>query len=64
MNRMSENEYIIHLLEKVLAKLSEMEQRLDNHDSKLAKHISVQHAFRSTGKRQNTLQDTQVTGRY
>jgi hypothetical protein len=64
MKRMTEAEYTIELLEKVLAKLSEIEQRLDNQDAKLRQHISVQHAFRSTGKRHSDLQGTQVAGRY
>jgi hypothetical protein len=66
MKRMSENEMIIHLLEQVLTKLDDIEQRMENQDAKFQRHITVKHPYRSMGKRHGNqhLQDTQVPGRY
>ena len=66
MHRMSENDYIISLLEQALVKLDEIEARLDKRDAELQKHIAVKHPFHSLGKRHANpaLRDTQVPGRY
>ena len=66
MKRMTEHEYTIELLEKILSKLSEIEQRLDAQDRRLSRHVTTSHAFSSKGKRytDQALRDTQIAGRY
>jgi hypothetical protein len=65
MKHLSENELIIHLLEQVLAKLDEIEQRLEKQDDNLNRHNSVKHTFISKGKRYRSepMRDTQVAER-
>jgi hypothetical protein len=65
MKHLSENELIIHLLEQVLAKLDEIEQRLEKQDGNLKKHVDVKHPFISKGKRYRSepMRDTQVVER-
>lgn len=65
MKHMTENELIVHLLEQVLAKLDDIEQRLEKQDSNLNQHVIVKHPFISKGKRYRSepMRDTQVTDR-
>lgn len=65
MHHMTENELIINLLEQVLAKLDEIEQRLEKQDSNLDRHNTVKHTFISKGKRYRSepMRDTQVADR-
>jgi len=65
MNHITENQLIIHLLEQVLAKLDEIEQRLEKQDGNLNRHNTVKHTFISKGKRYRSepMRDTQVVER-
>jgi len=65
MNHITENQLIIHLLEQVLAKLDEIEQRLEKQDGNLDRHNTVKHTFISKGKRYRSepMRDTQVAER-
>jgi hypothetical protein len=65
MKRMSENEYIIHLLEKLHERLDVIESDIAKNQRALEQHKTVAHTFRSLGKkhRQEALRDTVVPGR-
>lgn len=65
MKHLSENEYIIHLLETLDKRLDAIEARISKNETALVQHKSTSHTFRSLGKkhRPEALRDTQVIGR-
>lgn len=65
MERMTENQYMIQLLEKIDHNLEQMLQRVEKTEKALQQHKSTSHVFRSMGRkhRHENLRDTQVPGR-
>lgn len=66
MERMTESQYIIQMLEQTLEKLDAIEKRMEVYENKLSNHKTVHHPFRSHGKHytKQSLLDTKVVGRY
>lgn len=49
-HQISEHEYIIQLLEKILDKTTQIEKRLDQQEAHLKRHETVKHPFKSLGR--------------